>query len=94
MDMPDISMALVGHAPAHWPHIVQISVSVTIPLAFRVMACSGHTTTQVPHLMHFAGEYIFSGFNEMLSGLWHQAQCRLQPLKKTTTLIPGPSLMA
>jgi hypothetical protein len=44
--------------------------------------------------MHFAGEYIFSAFAEMLSGLWHQAQRRLQPLKKITTRIPGPSLIA
>jgi hypothetical protein len=91
---PDISMAFVGHTLAHSPHIVQRVVSVVIPWLVRVIAFSGQTATQVPHLMHFAGEYIFSGLPKILSGLWHQAQCRLHPLKKTTSLIPGPSLMA
>jgi hypothetical protein len=27
----------------------------------------------------------------MLSGLWHQAQARLQPLKNTVVRSPGPS---
>jgi hypothetical protein len=44
--------------------------------------------------MHFDGVYIFSGAAEIPSGLWHHEQRRLQPLKKTTSRMPGPSLMA
>lgn len=65
-----------------------------IPSEVNVMAFSGQTVTQVPHLMHFAGAYIRSAFADMLSGLWHHAQRRLQPLKKITIRIPGPSFMA
>jgi hypothetical protein len=72
--LPDISIALVGHASAHLPHMVQRVASVVIPRVVNLMAFSGHAATQVPHLMHFAGEYIFSGLPEILSGLWHQAQ--------------------
>jgi hypothetical protein len=94
MDLPDISMAFVGQTSAHLPHIVQSSSLVTMPCEANVIACSGHAATHVPQLMHFVAANIFSGLVEILSGLWHQEQCRLQPLKNTTTRIPGPSLIA
>src|ERR1035437_390243 len=92
-DFPDISMALVGQTSAQRPHILQSSVSVTIPSDVNLMAFSVQAITQVPHLMHFAGAYILSTSFETLSGLWHQAQLRLQPFRKITILIPGPSLI-
>jgi hypothetical protein len=91
---PDISSAKAGQASQHFPHITQRWLSVTMPSAESKMAFCSQASTQLPHFMHFDGEYNFSAFAEMLSGLWHQAQCRLHPLKKMTTRMPGPSLMA
>jgi hypothetical protein len=49
------------------------------------------TFTQCLQPMHLDLVHCVSGKNEMLSGLWHQAQERVQPLKKTVVLMPGPS---
>jgi hypothetical protein len=55
------------------------------------MAFAGHAFTHSRQLMHLFSAKSFSGFVLMLSGLWHQAQFRLQPLKNMVVLIPGPS---
>jgi hypothetical protein len=45
----------------------------------------------VQHPMQREPTHWTSGYGWMLSGLWHQAHFRLQPLKNTVVLRPGPS---
>jgi hypothetical protein len=69
ISFPDISIAFVGQTSAHFPHEVQRSELVIIPSGANVIAFSGQAATHDPHLIHFAGAYIFSTFDDMLSGL-------------------------
>jgi len=56
-----------------------------------VRAFWGHMSRQVRHPMQRDPIQWIWGWGEMLSGLWHQVHLRLQPLKKTVVLKPGPS---
>jgi hypothetical protein len=64
---------------------------MTMPSSVAVSAPAVHTGTQEKQPMHF--DFVQWGwrFSEMLSGLWHQTQLKVQPLKKTVLRMPGPS---
>jgi len=55
-------------------------------------SATGQTLRQTPQLVQRVLIQINSCDTEMPSGLWHHAQRRGQPFRKTVVRIPGPSL--
>ena len=79
--VPEISLTPQAMQRSRW--------KVCAPSAKLCAPCG--QTTHAPQAVHFSARNSSSGAAEKLSGLWHQAQRMLQPLKNTVVRMPGPS---
>ena len=87
---PESSSAPFGQSSAQAPQAVHFARSKVCAPFSKVCAPFGQTA-HAPQATHFSARYSSSGAAEKLSGLWHHAQCMLQPLKNTVVRMPGPS---
>jgi len=84
-------MAFAGHAFTQERQDLHLLLSIEIPFSLMLRALELHAPMQLLQPMHLDPNHWISLLKEMLSGLWHHWQDRLQPLKNTVVLMPGPS---